>query len=189
MDTTTQHLLRDILGFVDGHVKFAETKNAAILAFAAGSLFAIAQVSAENKNPITPYLCYYMINLVIFFGLAILASLWSFFPQISIPSRVNKHPWTKGHNLLFFDDVRHYDCIEYIKDLHAASGINRFGHPITDLELMYAEEIIINAKIASRKFYWFKVAVWCILFGVLTPIIFPAITFRRKVRYAAKNGL
>jgi hypothetical protein len=172
IDLTTQQLLKDILEFVDGHVKYAETKNAAVLAFAAGTLFAIAQVYS-NSPQLLDSLRWYTLFMVFCFILAIISALISFYPLTQKKYNHNRQTGKSKSNLLFFDDAQNYDCVSYVKNLYAASNINSLDKSATRLELMYAEEIVINAKIASRKFFWSKIAVCCILVGVLPPVFIP----------------
>ena len=172
-DLTTQHLLKDILGFVDGHVKYAETKNAALLAFAAGTLFAFAQVDSEHARLMQTFpdwFRWYIWALLFCFCLAIICALISFLPKTSISRNRNKHSGRPSDNLLFYGEILSYDSDEYVRMFYAASGINQFRQ-VTRLDLMYAEEIIVNARIASRKFFWFKVAVHLILIGILPPFL------------------
>jgi hypothetical protein len=172
-DHTTEHLLKDILGFVDGHVKYAETKNAALLAFAAGTLFAFAQVGSEHFRLIQSlpdWLIWYICILVTCFCIAVICALVSFLPKTSIVRRRNNYLGRPSDNLLFFGEILPYESDEYVKMFYAATGINQYRQA-TGLELMYAEEIIVNAKIASSKFFWFKVAVTFILIGILPPYL------------------
>lgn len=178
IDSATQHLLQEILAFVDGHVKFAETKNAAVFAFAAGTLFALVQVYGDSPKVFLGPLKYYIYFLVFCFVLAIVCALISFYPKNQLIQIPNRHFSEALGNLLFFEDIKNHDCNTYMKSLYVATDINNLGRPFTRIELMYAEEIIINAMIASRKFLWFKRAVVCVLVGILPPIFGPVFICR-----------
>ncbi len=190
-DFTLLHVLKDVLGFVDGHVRFAETKNAAVLVFSAGSLYAIAQVIAAclNSNLALPVVVkLYLLFLVSCLGLSILFALLSFYPKqyIHIPPGKGLRELCDG-NLLFFDEIQFLEPLEYTKRLCTASGISTSGRSFTCLELMYSQEIIVNARIACRKFLWFKASLWAVLIGLIPPV-FAAIIVYRLVRLSCGLG-
>lgn len=159
--------LQDILSFVDGHVKFAETKNAALLAIDAGALYVIGQVIAEH--PPSSWLAVYISILLIGCALSAVVSLLSFLPATQIPWIRSRRSWETGGSLLFFGEIQGYDADSYIKKLCASIGHD--SEEASDLDLMYAEQIIANGKIAARKFTYNRIALWCLLFGFLTPVL------------------
>jgi hypothetical protein len=160
--------LKEILTFVDGHVKFAETKNAALLAIAAGALFVIAQVIAEH--PPSSWLAGYIGFLLIGCTLSAAVSLLSFLPATQIPWIRSRRSWERGGgSLLFFGEIQQYDAESYISRL--SSSTRHDIEEATELGFMYAEQIIANAKIAAKKFTYHRIALWCLLCGVLTPVV------------------
>jgi hypothetical protein len=157
--------LHNILGFIDGHVKFAETKNAALLGVNAGTLFVVGQVLAGDKP--SGWLLMYIGLLAAGSLLSAVTLLLSFLPVTQIPWITRRRAWEAGGSLLFFGEVQRYDTDTYLKELHRSIG-RTDGEP-SGLEVMYANQIIANSKIAARKFFYFKVAMWLTLFGALTP--------------------
>jgi hypothetical protein len=159
--------LHNMLSFIDGHVKFAETKNAALLAVNAGSLFAIGQVLAGDKP--TGWLFIYVGLLAAGNLLSAITLLLSFLPVTQIPWITRRKAWEAGGSLLFFGEAQRYDADTYLKELHRSIGQTE-ADP-SGLEVMYANQIIANSKIAARKFFYFKVAMWLTLLGALTPVV------------------
>jgi hypothetical protein len=170
------HILKDLLGFVDSHVRFAETKNAAVLVFSAGGLYAIAQVAAASLNSsfILPYwVKLYLSSLVFFFGLSILFALFSFYPKKNLAAK----PWRQSsihhnRNLMYYNDIQDYNSLDYLKELHSAIGIPFSERSLSSLEIMYSEQIIVNSRIACRKFMWFKASLCSVLVGIFPPFLF-----------------
>lgn len=160
-------LLRDVLAFVDGHVKFAETKNAAILAADAGIIIGVAQIVSGSTLDGWKLLYFFWVA-----GMALLsaiAALVSFLPQTHIPWKRTPKKAEAKDNFIFFGDIQKYRDKAYLRALLRAAGESDAG--ATELERMYAEQIVINSQIASRKFTYFRYAIWLLLHGVLTPVV------------------
>jgi hypothetical protein len=159
--------LRAILSIVAEHLKFAETKNATLFAANAASVFASLQVLAGIKDK--EWVERYLILLIVCSALSALIVLVSFLPQTSIPwlSR-GRHSKSK-QSLMFFGHIQHYDPQAYLSALYDACEIL---HPKpVPIEIMYAEQIVVNSKIASRKYTCFRYAIWITLAGILTPLL------------------
>lgn len=170
--TDIEPQLKDVLSFVDGHVRFAETKNAAL--FAANVALTIGVVRVLRDGVVVPSLArYYLWILSVAAILAAAVSLLSFLPSTKVPWI--GHSSRKAHvgNLLFFGDVQNLDANHYLAALARSCGA-QMEIP-TEWERMYAEQIIANAKIAFRKFAYFKVALWITLCGALTPLLAAAL--------------
>jgi MFS family permease len=165
--TAEEERLSRILALVDGHVKFAETKNGALLALASGALVGVLQL-LYGDHPLEGWWRVYFLGLSIgLFAGAVLALL-SFLPVLLRPRIQRRRKRELGGNLLFFGDTQRYNVAALFAEILEASGAP--PRPANRLESMYAEQIIVNAKIASRKFTYFKLAMWSVLAGLLTPI-------------------
>jgi prepilin-type processing-associated H-X9-DG protein len=160
--------MTNVLAFVDGHVKFAETKNAALLAADAAIVIALVQLLNGDSQLAGP-LRIYLFLVAIAGTLSAIVALLSLLPTMKIPwIRRAKRRDEKG-NLLFYGDIQGYDRRSYCEALAAACNYPQTS--FSDFELSYAEQIITNGRIASRKFTYFKIAIWMLLVGVLTPIV------------------
>ena len=158
--------LRHVLAFVDGHVKFAETKNAALFAVTAAISTGAFQVLISSQILRAP--------LLIYVGLAFaastvagIASLASFLPQTKIPWIRMEQRAELRDNLLFFGDIQKYAAKQYLAAVRTACGA---ANGESAIHAMLAEQIVVNARIASRKFTFFRYGIWAMLCAVLTPI-------------------
>jgi hypothetical protein len=164
----TEDRLRYILTFVDSHVRFAEAKNAALFAVdvaVGGGAFQLLQNASVNTGPTKLYL----IVLLICMATSSVIALLSFLPQTHIPWHRVRDPVSAHDSMLFFGHIQKYDSALYLATLADQSGDP--NAQFTVLDQAYASQIIVNAKIASRKFTYFRYAVWTSLGGLVTPVL------------------
>jgi len=160
--------LRDILVIVDGHLKFAETKNAALFAADATLSVAVAQLLGGD-HPAKGPLAYYLIWAISLLVISATIALVSFLPRTNRPFLRRRDSITQQDNLLFFGDIQSHNEASYFQAfLQSRSFDNRDP---TDLERMYANQIVINARLAAAKFTWFRYAGWITLYAALTPFL------------------
>lgn len=168
--------LRVILSSVSEQLKFAETKNATLFAANAATVMGSLQILAGVKD--NDWISRYFVLLIGCSTMSALIILISFLPQTSIPWLSRGRQSEAKDSLLFFGDIQRYDKRTYLSALYKACEIQN-PKPLR-IELMYAEQIIVNSKIASRKYAWFGYAIWITLAGILTPLI--AVPLYRFVR-------
>jgi len=157
--------LQYALSFVDGHLRFAETKNAALLAVAGSVAVALLTVVNGSPGPSLPVRLY-LLYVIACSGFAAVVSLMSFLPQTHLPWIERSSAPHETDNLLFFGHIRKYDPKDY--------WLSMSGHPATTTiprwQLAVAEQVVINARIAARKFTMFKYAVWALMAAATTPV-------------------
>lgn len=164
MASAFEEKLNRILMFVDGHVKFAEAKNAALFTLNASTIFAVSQVFPEKA---ATWLSLYLGCVLVGSFMSGIIILLSFLPATQIPWGKSSPMITSSRNLLFFSDLVDCPIDNYLADFASAEGES--DRKASGLERMYAEQIIANGRIAARKFAYFKIAIWTTLFGVVTP--------------------
>lgn len=160
--------LKDILAFVDGHVKFAETKNAAVLAANAAALVGIGQILSGSDAPKGLRLCY-VHDAIAFAILAGVVALVSFLPRTRIPWLHTNNPNEATDSLYFFGDIQKYGEDRYVKAVRKLESLPET--PYSDLERMLAQQVLINARIASHKFRLSRWAMYLTLCAALTPAL------------------
>lgn len=179
--TSIEEQLRNVLAFVDGHVKFAETKNVALLAFNGAIIVGVIQAWSASPTALPWFARTYAIYLLCISVLAGTTALVSFLPKTDVPFlRTRRDHVADSDNLLFFGHAQNYRGRDYF-----SSFLRAIGQPDRDptaLELMYAEQIIINSQIASGKFAYFEIGGWLSLFGILTFVVAGPIFVRLKDR-------
>lgn len=159
--------LKTIFANINEWLRFAEAKNGALLAANAATIFgAIQVVLGERELNFWWYL--YLYVLIFFIVLSIIITLVSFLPRTKIPWIRQIGEKQKYDNLLFFGDISKYTPSDYIEHV-----IKLYGKDITPsrLDYIYAEQIVINSRIASKKYEFFRVAMWCTIAGIMTPLL------------------
>ncbi len=159
--------LKYILSLVNDWLKFAESKNAALLAAdtALGlGLYKILRSDMPGSQSAILYVGF-VISLL-FVGAFI--CLVSFIPRTTIPWLATTHRPKEDDNLLFYGDIAKYDPKRYIASLYKQSGND--VSEIKAYEEDLAEQIIINSRIALQKYGLFKTALWINVIAGVTPI-------------------
>nr|VFK12306.1 MAG: hypothetical protein BECKLPF1236B_GA0070989_103316 [Candidatus Kentron sp. LPFa] len=158
MGTETRQLLENMLGRVIDMVKYAEAKHAILIGFAGASIFGFSKLFLPGINTANIFLYIYYFTFVAFSGLAILISLFSFLPILGNELSTD--------NSVYFGHAAQCDPDTYMKEFEdtlkngARPGVNH----------LIAEEIVVNSKIAARKFKLFKYALACFISAALTPV-------------------
>lgn len=169
-----ENRLQNIFSSVNDWLKFAEAKNAAL--FAASSTLIIAVLKEISILKWLELWLPYRIGIGIYVGLLITQlalsatiCLYSFLPQIKhLPLAPQKEP-KDTDNLLFYGDIAHYEPTYYLRCLYKQQG----EHVISTmpLEVDYARQIVVNSRIALRKYHLFTAALWLLLSAFFAPIL------------------
>lgn len=143
-------------------LQFAETKNAAVIAFIVAMLAVIYSGDViENV--------YFKIILTVIYVISLVASLISFFPKYKKDVNVSAGQYKTEDNILFWDDIAKYSIEDYINKVNVVNA-NEENTNFSETERIYAEEIITNARIAQFKYNMFKFAVKAAIGGT---VLFP----------------
>ena len=152
--------LRYIFANTNEWLKFAETKNAGLLVFAAAAIVgAQRSTSTETLTGMTQWAL--TLGTILLAAAAVLCLL-SFIPQVRIPWLDSARAPTEEDNLLFYGHIADYRPTEYLAKLRTASNAQTAPTPIED---HYAQQIVTNARIAVRKYKCFNVAAYLAIAG------------------------
>lgn len=162
--------LKDIFENVNNWLKFAEAKNATLIAGNGLVIFAIAKLLKDLT--VHQYLIYYAYFVIIVLGLSFCIALSSFIPNIKLPKYLFKEDPETESNLLFFGSIQKYDERSYLKELKESLDINDEKVIENKFNLMYAQQIIINSKIAMKKYKLFDLSLHLTLFAILSPVLY-----------------
>lgn len=173
-------ILKDIFSNVNDWLKFGEAKNAALLVFNGASIFGvatfIATVMTQDKNQIPQYFLYYLYSFIILNGLALVIALYSFWPLTQIEVVLSKRIediFSKRQDaessILYYGHIKDYTPDSYLAKL--CVSCNEEVRNCSGLESDYASQIVINSRIAFRKYIYFKAALFCTMSALLTPLI------------------
>lgn len=131
-------------------IKFAETKNAALLTFCSFWVMANINILSSGRTLPQGYETAIMAALPCF-AAAALVCITAFLPKIDIQHRA-KAPSEDYKNLLFFSDIADVALADY----EAAARSRYFPAPESAPAAAYlhdlAREVAVNARIAERKF-------------------------------------
>lgn len=166
--------LKDILNLVSDWLRFAEAKNAAVLAAAGIFLSALLSIRAEEH----PLLTVYFWLSLFFLSISAFLAVCSFVPQLKAPNffvrSVDENPDAKVP--IYFADIASmtYDELQ--------ATLSKLGSYTEEagLEHHYIQQIHTNSLIATRKFAFFNASVWCFIIAVFTPVSAIALLIMRK---------
>ena len=158
---------QEILDLVNNWLKFAEAKNAVVIALAGTALFNLLKVLSASDLHLATYI--YLIQLVICLLFSLIVALASFVPITDYLVLLPKAKITDTDNLLFFGHLAKYTKEDLI------SKFNEFeeNETIDQYKEMYIEQIIINSRIAMSKYYYFNQSIVFIFWGILSPLFGP----------------
>ena len=153
--------LATLLGSVNDWLKFAEAKNAALIAFCSVTIPAYVQHLNSAGGASQAY-CFLA---VFFLAAGLLLSLFSVLPMIRLLARADGHGTSKEPNLYYFSDIGMMSAEEFrvrMGDRCAERGWEFDGDAV--------DQIHANSVIASRKFRYFDAALRLVLVGLFTPV-------------------
>jgi hypothetical protein len=160
--------LEHVLVLVTDDLRFAETKNAALLTANAATVIGIVQIFASHAH-LNAAVVAYLFAIGLAGTVSGICGLVSFIPGARPRTpRAHEGP-APGDNLLFYHHIRKYSAEDYLRTLLAA--MEHDGPPPSRLERMYAEQIVACARIADRKFGIFRFAIWITICGLTTPVV------------------
>ncbi len=165
--------LRYVLSVVNEWLKFAEAKNGALLAVDVAIVFGILQLTSNaSSRGWIPF----AISLI---GLSAISALLSFIPQLKVTSPKERKGDDKATSLIFYGHFAKYQPESYVKTMYSRVGIE--APSITPIELDFAQQIIINSRIALRKNRYFSAGLWLTVLGLvsfLVPLVISAVAVR-----------
>ena len=173
--------LEKTLERVNDWLKFAESKNAVIIALNAAAVFGLVSTYPDmlGRGNVLGILGMWFIAMS---SLSTIVSLFSFLPQLGGDIGTNKRTVGSGSlNLIYFGTIASLDPDEYLLHLSRALGIDVGSS--SDLDRQYAQQIVVNSRIAVAKYRMFTAAVWLDFLGIIPPLAIlalVAIAVRRR---------
>lgn len=156
-------VLSSTLVRVTDFLKFAETKNAALLTFASAWTFAAFNTLTGERAPLGILGGAFRLALVLF-AIAAVVSVVSFLPKLNLYA-FHRDP-AQPKNLLYFSHIAEFDTAAFrlrVRERYLAQG----EQPITDEYLDdLTVQISANSKITRRKFIMFNVGAGLVLLAL-----------------------
>jgi hypothetical protein len=156
--------LQKILTATNEWLRFAEAKNVALLAFAAAVLAGL--LKAVDFSSLHTIVLALTVGGVLLVALGGLIAMASFRPIIVKPPTDSLRVPRGDDNPLYFGHAAQYSVGEYLQ-LFAGS---RAETP-SAIERAYADQIIVNSRIALRKFSTFNWGLGSAIVGVIALLI------------------
>lgn len=168
VDQLMEDRLRFILSGVNDWLNFAEAKNGALLAANSALIFSALGL-ADGKAFVSDWIGYYFYSSLLLASVSGLICLISFLPHIEIPVLKSRSPSDESSNLLFYGDICDHDTSSYVSAL-----CSRYGFALDDVDAFekeLAEQIVVNSRIAVRKYRMFETALWLDVTALVTPLL------------------
>ncbi|MBI5312988.1 MAG: hypothetical protein HZB28_07695 [Methylocystis sp.] len=164
-----EKLLSAALSRAVDFVKFAETKNAALLTFS--SAWILAGVNLSSASPSQEWRSIFGIVVPIF-AVSAITAIASFLPELKL-EKFHQDPEQKK-SLLFFRDVATFSASAFrdrVRERYfPPDDQSAAQNYLDDLSV----QIHVNSCIAVRKFKFFRAGAWIALLGIavlLTPLL------------------
>jgi hypothetical protein len=153
-------------------VKFAEAKNAALLALASGWVLAILNLYNGQKTIPSQFTLTLKLALVMALGAALLA-MFSFSPRLNLPTFLGgQRAGPHARNLLYFGDIRTLPIESSQEELHARYWPEDANKPFRDEYFNdLAVQIHVNSDIAVLKMRLFRVGLMLIALAAFSLLI------------------
>ena len=158
---------RQILSSVNEWLMFAEAKNAILASVSSLALWSLIRLVVIED--LTQAIKIYITSLILFLSFSLIIALISFLPVLHYKFIIPKSKNKQHRNLLYFDYLSKLSKRELLTQYYSAKGDPNAAYG--EIESMYAEQIIMNARITTAKFKIFRYGVSAVLLGVLTPFI------------------
>jgi hypothetical protein len=145
-------------------LKYAETKNAALLTFSSAWLLALANVLASDR--VLPHSIRVSVAVsLLFFALAALVALYSFLPKVKL-NVFHRDP-NRERSLLYFGDVAEFEATAYVQRI----GQRYAADPQQTVSDHYLDDLAIQvfaiSQITVRKFAIFNWAAGLVMLALL----------------------
>lgn len=162
--------LKHIFSLVNEWLKFAEAKNAALIAFCGAGIWGILQL-VKDTNKLTDYKIILLCVMLTLMA-SLIVSLFSFVARKSNSDKTKTKIENPSElNLLFFGHISKLDSQDYLEALYKKYGEQKDFSSCSSYEIDLANQIVINAEIAMVKCTRFNQSVAILFCGLLLSTI------------------
>lgn len=177
-DTMTDKLL-SILQLVNEWLRFAEAKNAVLLAFSGAAITAIVTYLAAAKALTTLSTLSLSISILSLCASSLALSL-SFIPKTDLahltwkrqkPCKDRRFSHKTTDNFYFYGSLRKYDPESLLEAVNENYFDSRIAKPYRKEDLDIASQIVINSDITCLKFLFFRVSTWLLVLSIVIPLL------------------
>jgi hypothetical protein len=174
---------------VNDWLKYAEAKNAVLLAFSGAVITAVVTYLSTASKPLASLKIGLLINVSLL-ALCSLITAVSFLPKTDLehfnwlnskPSKVNNRNLKPTDNLYHFGDLQKYKSSELVDAINNSYFNGSINQPYKKEHLDITNQIITNSQIAIIKFSLFTKAIWILILSILVipmSLVFSLIVYR-----------
>jgi len=172
--------LKFIFTNINDWLKFAEAKNGILIAFNGATIFGLLQSWESLNETVIPLVQYWFIPLLI---ISSIVSFSSFIPFLDIVEVLTTTKKTKKKgssddekidintiNVYYYGNIKDISPDDYLKTIYILNKME-LTPQVNKMELDLVKQIIVNSRIAWKKYTAFKWAGVLTLGGVIIPII------------------
>jgi hypothetical protein len=157
------------LKVVNDWLQFAEKKNATLLVLNAGAIWGVSRLLRSKESQ--GFLGHSLLWLgLISIGVSAIICIFSLLPSLKIWGLENTPDITENDNSLFFGDIAKYSPEQYLELLRSC-------YKLEDMQFLkshkdYAEQLIVNSRIAKRKYRIFSFSSQLTVYGFVALFTF-----------------
>jgi hypothetical protein len=155
--------LYKVFNNVNDWLKFAEAKNAMLIAFNGASIFGSLKLLNLDYIKNSEFLENYFFFVIICLVFSTINCLISFAPRVKL-IKGGYYDSGKIPNVLFFEYLKGKSNLEIIEEITGDTEKDKY----TTLEKDIAEQIKQNSIISSRKYSHFTISVWITISAYIT---------------------
>ena len=153
-----------ILKNINDWLKFAEQKNTGLLALNTGIIWGISRLldglNIENNILYWSHIIAYILMI-----LSAFICILSFLPILKNRWWLKKEKKESSDNMLYFGDISKYNSGDYLKLVKYKYNIE--DYEFKNFEKDFAEQIVINSKIALDKYTKYILSSWLTILGII----------------------
>lgn len=153
---------------VKDSLEFAEKKNAIITAFISSIIFAVFRYASDTWLMDYTLTRFYLAEFLAFLFLALLTAIFSFLPQTRRSWHFPDRRELASINLLYFGDLERVSPKTLVDFLFPEGSTSEQE---AKLRYDYAQQVVINSFIATRKYLLSRMALWLAVCALLTPLL------------------
>lgn len=153
---------------VKDSLEFAEKKNAIITAFISSIIFAVFRYASDTWLMDYMTTRIYLAAFLVFLFLGLLTAIFSFLPQTRRFWSFSDRHALESSNLLYFGDLERLSPKTLVDFLFPGGAASEQE---AKLRYDYAQQVVISSFIATRKYFLSRMALWCAVFALLTPLL------------------
>jgi len=155
--------LFDIFNIQKDWLKFAEAKNAALIAIL--GVFIRFYIAGLESSVF--YVKLYSLTALPIISIALFVAVLSFIPKVDFQkiTRISFNKKTVDCNVIFFENISHMNVSEYRELLS-----KKLEATFNSFDLDVINQVYANACIASRKYAMFRIAVVFTVLAIFTPL-------------------